>query len=109
MVVLRTNRFGRRLGGTLLAGCCALLAAAPVAHSQPGATTAAPRAVLTRLSNLHSLSRWAYPNTAGTIRASHSRNSRAVGKLRFLTTDDQAELYVVLASARLRSGAVWLQ
>jgi len=46
---------------------------------------------------------------ASTIRASPSPHARPVGRLRFLTTDDQAELYLVLASARMRSGATWLQ
>ena len=70
---------------------------------------AAPRAVLTPLSNLHTSTRWAYPSEAAVIRSEPTRRSRPVGRLRFLTIDDQAELYVVLASARLASGRTWLQ
>jgi len=104
MVASDTHRSPRRFVGTLIAGCALLLGAA-----QAPAAGAAPHAVVTRLSNLHSLSRWAYPTSASTIRAAPSPHSRAVGRLRFLTTDDQAELYVVLASARLHSGSTWLQ
>jgi len=66
-------------------------------------------AAITRLSNLHSLSRWAYPLEEAVIRASPRSRSRAVGRLRFLTIDEQAELYLTLASARLASGASWIQ
>lgn len=66
-------------------------------------------AVITRLSNLHSLSRWAYPLDEAVIRASPGSRSRAVGRLRFLTIDEQAELYLTLASARLPSGASWIE
>ncbi len=68
-----------------------------------------PRPVLTRLSNLHTLSRWAYTETASTIRSSPSASSNPVGRLRFLSPDDQAELYLVLASAHRRGGQTWLQ
>lgn len=112
MDAIGPNRSCRWPARALAAAACLALAvpAAPAAAaSAPGASSAAPMAVLTRLSNLHTLSRWAYPASASVIRATPSSRSRALGRLRFLTTDDQAELYVVLASERLRSGAVWLQ
>ena len=73
----------------------------------PGAL--AEGTVVTRLSNLHSLSRWAYPLEEAAIRSSPGARSSAVGRLRFLTVDEQAELYLALASARLASGAEWIQ
>ena len=79
-----------------------LLVPAPWARAAAGA-------VITRLSDLHSLSRWAYPLEEAVIRASPGSRSRAVGRLRFLTVDQQAELYLALASARLASGANWIQ
>jgi len=109
MVARISHRSVRRLCGALVSAACAALACATGAAAQPGASAPQPLAAVTRLSNLHSLSRWAYPMTASAIRASPSRHAVAVGRLRFLTADDQAELYVVLASARLRSGATWLQ
>ncbi len=72
------------------------------------ARTAAP-VVLKRLSDLHRLSRWAYPTAEVTARAAPSAHARAVGRLRFFTIDEQAELYIVLASARRASGGTWLR
>jgi hypothetical protein len=93
----------RRPLGSLLGVLSALaLASAP-------ASAAAPHLVVKPLSNLHSLSRWAYPTSSTVIRATPSAHGQPVGRLRFLTVDDQAELYVVLASARRHVGATWLQ
>jgi hypothetical protein len=112
------HRSRRRLAALLAAGSClgtlgSTVAATPVAaassSADPGDSAAPPRMVVKSLSNLHTLTRWAYPTDSSVIRATPSGRARAVGRLRFLTVDDQAELYVVLASARLRSGAVWLQ
>ena len=84
---------------TLLA---AAFAAAPVHAAQQQAT-------ITRLSNLHTTTRWAYPLGAAPIHASPSRSSAVRGRLRFLSVDGQAELYVVLAVARTPGGGSWLQ
>jgi hypothetical protein len=78
--------------------------AAPAYAGQP-ATIAA----LARLSNLHTISRWAYPNSEAMVHAYPAPGSRVVGRLRLLTVDDQAELYVTLVSARLASGQTWIQ
>jgi hypothetical protein len=77
----------------------------------PAVATAAADggAVITRLSNQRTLSRWAYPTSEALVRASPSSSARTVGRLRFLTTDGQAELYVTLAAARLRSGRTWIE
>jgi L,D-transpeptidase-like protein len=59
-------------------------------------------AVRTTLSNLRTLSRWAYPEAAAAAHASPSARSHVVGHLRFLTEDGQAEVYVALRSYRTR-------
>jgi lipoprotein-anchoring transpeptidase ErfK/SrfK len=70
---------------------------------------AGPKTAIKRLSDLRSSSAWAYPMAEATVRSSPSPHARSLGRLRFLTVDGQAELYVVLASARLGSGKTWLQ
>lgn len=109
MVAAILDRSRRRLAGLPCVTACALLALAGTASAQPGASSAAPRLVVTRLSNLRDLSRWAYPMAESVIRASPSPHAPAVGRLRFLSPDEQAELYVVLASAHGRGGPTWLQ
>ena len=115
MCVSRTHRQRRRLRGLLCTGAAlalgglagpadpALAAPAPVAPEAP------PRAVVTRLSNLHSVTRWAYTESDAVIRAAPSPRARPVGRLRFLTPDDQAELYDVLAAAKTPRAGSWLQ
>jgi hypothetical protein len=66
-------------------------------------------AVLAPLSNLQTLTRWAYPSSQTPVHASPSPRSRTLGRLRLLTDDEQAELYVALASVRLPSGARWIE
>jgi hypothetical protein len=65
--------------------------------------------VLTRLSDLRTLSRWAYPDSEALVRASPSPRARPIGRLRLLTGDGQAELYMALASARFASGRTWIE
>jgi L,D-transpeptidase catalytic domain len=98
---------GARRGGALLFLLAALaLAAMPSpAHAAPPATVAA----LARLSNLHTVSRWAYPNSEAPVHAHPAGESRVIGHLRFLTVDDQAELYLALVSARTSSGQTWIK
>lgn len=92
---------GRALAALALALTLALVTA-------PGAT-AAGGPVYARVSNLRTSTSWAYPTGEAVVRSSPSSHAPPVGRLRFLTIDDQAELYVVLASARLSSGQRWLQ
>jgi L,D-transpeptidase catalytic domain len=110
----RKHRQRRRLRGLLRAGAAIAttglaVAASAQAATTPAASKAPPRAALTRLSNLHSLTRWAYPENDAVIRSDPSPRARPVGRLRFLTPDDQAELYVVLAAARTPRAGRWLQ
>jgi L,D-transpeptidase catalytic domain len=60
------------------------------------------------LSNLRTLSRWAYPQAADAAHARPSRVSRAVGRLRFLTSDRQAEVYLALR-AQTVEGREWIE
>jgi hypothetical protein len=113
MLAAIADRPRRRLAALLCAVACGVLAQASPAGAEagaaPGASSAAPRLMVARLSNLTSLSRWAYPEAASTIRSTPSEHSNPVGRLRFLSPDEQAELYLVLASAHRRGGRTWLQ
>ncbi len=82
----------------------AALAALAVCGAGAAGTT-----VLTRLSDERTRTQWAYPTYAAVVRSSPSPRARAVGRLQFLTSDEQAELYVTLVSARLPSGQTWIQ
>ncbi|HEY4997007.1 MAG TPA: L,D-transpeptidase family protein [Solirubrobacteraceae bacterium] len=73
------------------------------------AAPATPRVLYKRLSDLRTLSHWAYTATESPVRSTPSSRAPTIGQLRFFTIDEQAELYIVLASARLRSGATWLR
>ena len=100
----------RRCRRAWLAALLAVALAAAIASLPTTAAAASPSgAVVTRLSNLHTLTRWAYPNSEAPVHASPSARSRTIGRLRLLTVDEQAELYVALASARMPSGATWIQ
>jgi len=86
-----------------------LLALAVGLLSDASAAQAGGKAVFTRLSNLRTRTRWAYPMEAAVIRSAPGRRSAAIGRLRYLTVDDQAEIYLALASARLASGQTWIR
>ena len=64
-------------------------------------------AVVATLSNLKTLSRWAYPQAAAAARQYPSARSRVVGRLRFLTIDGQAQVYLALRSYTTRR-ARWI-
>jgi hypothetical protein len=61
-------------------------------------TVEGAHASISQLSNLKTLSRWAYPQLAASAREHPSGGARTVGHLRFLTPDGQAQVYVVLRS-----------
>jgi hypothetical protein len=88
----------------LLATLTLAAAPSPVRAGEP-ATVAA----LARLSNLRTVSRWAYPNSEAPVHAYASAESGVIGHLRFLTDDDQAELYLALDSALMSSGQTWIK
>ena len=64
---------------------------------------------LTRLSDLRTVTRWAYPVSEAAVRAAPSPKAHAIGHLRFLTGDEQAELYIALDSERVASGQTWVR
>jgi hypothetical protein len=55
-------------------------------------------AIVATLSNLKTLSRWAYPQEPAAAHQFPSTHSRVVGHLHFLTVDGQAEVYIALRS-----------
>jgi hypothetical protein len=99
-----TRRRGAQLAALLIVAS-ALLA--------PRALAAAPAlpagAAVARLSDLRTVSHWAYPTTEAVVRTAPAVHARGVGRLRFLTPDGQAELYVALLSAQLISGESWIE
>ncbi len=91
------SRAGRSLAA--LVGACALLL---LASGAPAATAGASKgAVVATLSNLKTLSRWAYPQVAAAAHQYASARSRIVGHLGFLTPDGQAAVYLELRSATI--------
>ncbi len=87
----------------------ALGAAADSRAEAPAIPSGAPSSgsSVATLSNLTSLSRWAYPQAAAAVRQGPSPRSRVVGHLRFLTGDGQAALYLALRSYALK-GSKWI-
>ena len=93
----------------VLAGVSSVLA---LTISAARGSPAAPKersasATVASLSNLKTLSRWAYPQAAAAAHQYPSARSRVVGRLRFLTIDGQAQVYLALRSYTTRS-ARWI-
>jgi hypothetical protein len=84
------------------------LAAALAASLLIGAASPAAAGAET-LSTLTTLSRWAYANGEAPARSAPRSHARVVGRLSLLTSDEQAEPYVALASATSRSGGSWVR
>jgi L,D-transpeptidase catalytic domain len=84
----------------LLACSAVLLAVAGVARAESVTTT-------TKLSDGRTSSRWAYPQSEAVVREQPSARSHSLGRLRFLTPDAQAEVYLALEAVTLASGARW--
>jgi L,D-transpeptidase catalytic domain len=83
-------------------------AGASGAANPPAASGAEPGEVA--LSDGRTLSRWAYPQAAAIVRRTPSRAAHAVGRLHFLTEDDQAEAYMALSKTRVaRTGVTWIK
>lgn len=106
------RRVARRCSALTLA--VAGLALAP-AISQAATTTTSSTptvgssaATVATLSNLKTLSRWAYPQAGAAAHASPSARSRVLGHLRFLTEDGQAEIYLALRSYTMGRRS-WIQ
>jgi hypothetical protein len=87
-----------------LAGAVLLTGALATAGS-----SAAPAAKVIRLSDEARLSRYAYPETRGTVHATPSPGSRGVSRLHYLTEDGLPENYLLLAQTTDGQGRVWVQ
>lgn len=100
----------RRRGLAATATACLLLCAvAGNAYGEsPGANLATGSTATETLSNLHTLSRWAYPQTAAAVHEQPSARSRVLTHLAFVTSEGQAEPYLALRSADV-GGASWTQ
>jgi len=105
----RAARFGGAIALVLAAVAltggvseAATSAAPPVPPSESSAGASAA------LSNFHTLSRWAYPQSGAAARVSPSTHARVVGHLHFLTEDGQAEVYMALR-ADAAGGKSWVQ
>ncbi|MDA0183425.1 L,D-transpeptidase [Solirubrobacter phytolaccae] len=79
----------------------ALAVVATVAWTQP--------AQAERLSDEHTLSRWAYPERLGWARSAPSTAARRVVRLRALTEDGRPELYLALRDRVGADGRRWIE
>jgi hypothetical protein len=73
----------------------------------PAVCAAQETAQVATLSNLTTLSRWAYPQAAAFAHELPSASSRIVGRLRFLTPEAQAQVYLALRSYTL-AARTWI-
>ncbi len=99
------RRAARRAAGCVLAAVLAsfCLLSSPATSDASGATGSPSQngpagATVATLSNLTTMSRWAYPQMAAAARQFPSAHARVVGRLHFLTVDGQAEVYLALRS-----------
>lgn len=100
---LRTaSRVGISATLAIIGAAALLLSPAAASASSPaGAATTAT------LSNLTTLSRWAYPQAATAAHRHPSPRSRVVGHLDYLTPDGQAAVYLALRSYAIH-GKNWI-
>lgn len=100
----RKVSFMSRMAGptaTILVAVSAAIAPGIAGAAETAITTPSgnsSRAVIATLSNLKTVSRWAYPQAEAVAHAKPSVRSRPVGRLRFLMQDGQAEVYLALRS-----------
>lgn len=105
--MLRSARAGTQ-GARARLVCAAAIAATLLWASGARGELPAPAGVL-RLSNLHTLTHWAYPTGEALVRSAPSSRAHVRGRLRFLTDDGQAELYVELSSVQIAPEQTWVQ
>jgi hypothetical protein len=90
--------------------CAALLFAPSVSGAEEASLTpgdGSPGAVVATLSNLKTLSRWAYPVEAAAVHRGPSAGSGVIDRLHLLTIDGQPEVYVALRSYTL-ANITWI-
>ncbi len=83
-------------------------ASAATASTPAGAAPEGATATVATLSNLKTLTRWAYPQAAAPAHASPSAHARVVGHLQFLTPDGQAQVYLALRSYTI-GNSKWIE
>jgi hypothetical protein len=88
----------RRIVAAVSIGVALLLATAAGAAAGSAVARRPTGASAMALSDLRGLSRWAYPQAAAAAHDRPSSHSRVVGHLGFLTSDGQAQVYLVLRS-----------
>ena len=81
--------------------------AAGAAYASPHSHAAGDRPV--RLSNERTITRWAHTQETAPIRRAPRSSAPAFARLRFLTEDAEAEVYVVLRSKADPAGRTWLE
>ncbi len=91
------------MAGTLsvAAAAAAFAIMAPAVASAeplPAQASSGATATVATLSNLKSLTRWAYPQATAPAHAFPSAHAKIVGHLQFLTPDGQAQVYITLRS-----------
>lgn len=106
------ERSDHPFSGVLRARCrgaaiALLLAALTLSASARAAASPAAVTGVTTLSNLTTMTRWAYPQSQASAYPHPSRRGRAVGHLDFLTPDGQAAVYLELRSAVI-GGHTWI-
>jgi L,D-transpeptidase catalytic domain len=98
-----------RCAAAVLTGVALLYAPAIAAagESVPTASGGSAGGVEASLSNLKTLSRWAYPQETAAVYQQPSAGSRVVDHLQLLTVDGQAAVYLALRS-HLAGGDAWI-
>lgn len=92
--------------GLVAAALCSAMAGAP-AYASPVSEPDSGRNL--RLSDERTITRWAHTQETAPIRHSPRRSSRSFARLRFLTEDREAEVYVVLRSRLDSAERAWLK
>jgi hypothetical protein len=95
-----SGRLRRGLGCSLVLGLSLpLLAVAAPSSSVAAIQAVQPGAgIVATLSNLKTLSRWAYPEAAVAVHSGPTQRSRVLGHLKLLTGEGQAQPYLALRS-----------
>jgi len=88
---------------------CALAALTPSTSTAFAVSPLPAGATLTSLSDLRTVSHWAYPTGEAPIHSSPSARASVVGRLGFLTVDGQAQVYEALDAEQLASGRTWIR
>jgi hypothetical protein len=97
-----------RSGGAVIVCVSLLFAPCVSARGSATATEDAPSGgVVATLSNLRTLSRWAYPLGAAAVHQHPWTRSRVIDHLHLLTVDGQAEVYLALRSYTI-GGVTWI-